>query len=502
MLQYVAFECLVASTECHIIERIWNRTLNHGLTIANVIQIRQQKTGTEDDIVLCIKTKYGQSVPKGFSENVIDSRTGHITNENMSALSEQSSTDPFRNKLKTYMQTAKQLGNDLEDIPFIDEGVKESEYIPIDLDEQILASLQLVEEKNVSPAVTNDNMGPSLKPSQEWSFVREGLERSYGKKYFDGVRKDILDKETGPKPHETRDSKYVKVFAQNADPGYVNSEVAWQVKKSKDVRVMQHDPERTCNATVFDSDYGTGSSATFPPNVAGNMSMRMRGAPLNRQVTDTVLTKVGHLPRTDTRTAKTEPIARRIPLEQNAITTSYSHQYYPVSQAYGYIPPGNDTENNENIRRYQKRISAPLASHEQQMDATKVLPVVSSAPIQGANGLIEKTKRITIDSANTIHNISQHINPVKTNYLATENGVTANSNNKQWPCPYCTYLNNRLSAVCDICSKSRDPQMEIDSPPCAGYSSRICNKCTLENERDSVICHACGQELKSTQTVV
>ncbi|XP_045191608.2 uncharacterized protein LOC123548422 [Mercenaria mercenaria] len=503
-LQYVAFECFVASTECHITENVWRRVFDRGLTITGVVQIRQQNRGTEDDVVALIELKYGKSVIKGISENVVDSRIIQEADEKRSILSGQSLTDPFRNKLENYMQKAKKL-SDFEDIPFIDEGVKENEYTPINLDEQILASLQLVEGKNVSPAVSEIST-PGLKASQEWSFVREGLEKNYGKKYFEGPRKDILENEPEIKPHSSKQGKYVKVLVENPDPGYVNSDVSRQLKKIAHQHELGNNPLYSVSK---DSDYatGTGSEAFFPPTIdSSSQSMRTRG---NRQVTDTILTKGSgvHYPAPDAnRYSKTEPILRRqqVPVEQiqNAYNP-YNTQSHQARQTYGYTNANSGLAGNmDNIQKYQKRTSAPLVQTEK-VDPTKFLPVVTSEPmLSGTRSFSEVTKRNTADGmvrpgSRTIHNMPQQNIPVQTKNLMTQNTV-----NPQWACPYCTYFNNPLTDVCEMCSKSRDPNMEIDSPPCAGYTSRICDQCTLENEKGSMNCHACGHELSRTQTVV
>lgn len=501
ILQYVAFECFVASNECYIIENIWHRVFDKGLTVTSVVQVRQKHRGNEDETVKLIESKYGKSLVNIPAESVVDSKRVLGMSEKQNILSSQSSTDQYRNKLENYLEKAKQL-SDFEDIPFIDEGiVKENDYTPMNMDEQIMASLQLVEGKNISP-VDNDSSTHGLKPSQEWSFVREGLERNFGKQYFEGIRKDILEKESEIKPHFPKEGKYVKVYATKPlDHQYVNADEVGRAKKAGEFAAHQ---QALANSQMHseskDSDYGTVSSAYFPPVIddSHSQSMRSRGVPMNRQVTDTVITKStgSYHQNAAHRSTKTEPILRRQPVEQNIQSPYFASQYYP--ETAGFRNTGISNIRNENIEKYQKRISAPLISREK-MDPTQFLPVVTNAPIlSGARSVSEVLRSNTTDGvqlhgAKTVHNVQQQNIPVQSNVLP---GYSP------WSCPHCTYLNTQPSDVCDMCSKSRDPNVESDSPPCAGYSSRVCDQCTLENEKDSVNCHACGHMLRGTQTVV
>lgn len=507
LLQFVAFECFVASNECRILENIWSRVFDRGLNITNVVQIRQQNRGSGDEIVLLIESKYGKSLLKVANENVADSRKIQQVDD-YSALPAQALTDKFRNKLEKHLEKAKKL-SDFEDIPFIDEGAgKENEYTPIDLDEQILASLQLVEGKDTTQSRRNDSSTVGLKASQEWSFVREGLAKCYGEQYFEGPRKDILEKEPEIKPHVSKEGKYVKVYAEKPDPGYVNTDVARQLKKDGELKALNLDLNKSpmfCESK--DSDYVTASSrsAYYPPTLEDSFSqpMRSRGVPGKRQVTDTVITKAGspYYQTAGNRYAKTAPILRRAPVEE---VVYFPHQTHPpYQQALGnenLSHSGNVSM--DNIKKYQKRVSAPLISREK-IDPIQFLPAVTSAPaLSAARSYNNASRRNTTDGiapihVKTIHNIPQNNIAVQGDLLTEQTQV-----NPQWACPFCTFFNSPLTDICEMCSKSRDPNIEIDSPPCAGHSSRICGQCTLENEKDSVNCHACGHLLKGTQTVV
>lgn len=501
MLPYIAFECLVAAEECRILETISSNPFEKEISISKIVQVRQTTSGSPEVVIRVIEGKYGKSVIKttGIAENVIDARRSFQTDEKRNSPGF-ASTEPFRSKLQNYMQTAKKLSTDPgDDIPYIDEGVgvKDSNYTPINLDEQILASLKMVEGKDNKTVINHENLSQCLKPSQEWNFVREGLEKNYGKQYFEGPRGDLLENQL-PERHNmgVNEPAYVKLYAQKQDPGYVNSETANQFKK--DFKV-QHQQEFSPSSQAFseskDSAYGTygtvSTSAMYPPSF--NEQMRRRGNAPQGQVTDTVLTKsTGISPVSTGLYAKTEPVLRKSTVDESNAQRQYNTQPYYRAPVYANATPVA-AENMDNIQKY-KRSSAPSAPARPMPDPVQYLPVVNTGlkNVPVSRSYTETTQRNTTDSSRMSSSVN--IPPVKSN------GAFAKTN---WSCPHCTYFNENKLDVCEMCSKSRDSQTEMDSPPLAGHSSRICEQCTLENERNSVTCHACGHHLNNgLQTVI
>lgn len=314
-----------------------------------------------------------------------------------------------------------------------------------------------------------------------------------------------MEKEQDIKPHSfTGKDRYVKVGVEKPGIGYVNHEIA------KDWRKQQLEPGQM-NALYSeskDSDYATGTSELFyPPTIdshpqSNQQSLRKRGPFVAniKQVTEPVLVKGSgvHYQAPDyNRQSRTEPILRRQAGDQTKIALDPNQQ---SRQTYAFA--STNSGNLENIQKYQKRVSAPLAQMENVVQ-TKNLPAETSARIpQASQSFSEASRWNTMDGAvtkgsKTIHNIPQRTIPKQVNNVAPQKIV-----NPEWSCRYCTFFNSPHTDICEMCSKSRDPNIETDSPPMVGDTSRVCDHCTLENEKDSTCCHACGQELRRTQTVV
>lgn len=67
----------------------------------------------------------------------------------------------------------------------------------------------------------------------------------------------------------------------------------------------------------------------------------------------------------------------------------------------------------------------------------------------------------------------------------------------KWQCRACTFLNDDLKDICEMCSKSKlamEQQMEVGGSQCP--------KCTLVNPRDVKICEACSTSLKDSPTYI
>ncbi|XP_067650809.1 uncharacterized protein [Haliotis asinina] len=63
----------------------------------------------------------------------------------------------------------------------------------------------------------------------------------------------------------------------------------------------------------------------------------------------------------------------------------------------------------------------------------------------------------------------------------------------RWHCHFCSGMNNNQRAICQVCGKSRGP--EVDGPKC-GDSITECKKCTFENSPGTAICEMCGTPLE------
>ncbi|KAJ8935433.1 hypothetical protein NQ314_012853 [Rhamnusium bicolor] len=78
--------------------------------------------------------------------------------------------------------------------------------------------------------------------------------------------------------------------------------------------------------------------------------------------------------------------------------------------------------------------------------------------------------------------------------------VTDNSrpDSNKWQCKACTFLNDSVKDICDMCSKSRSTTAE--QPMEIGGAE--CSKCTLVNPKNLKVCEACGASLKNSPTYI
>lgn len=472
LLQNVAFDCFVSSIECRIINNILKRTLDVGASLRDIINFRMETRGSEDRIVELILARY-QKTSVNMSENVADCAKVIVKEEKVQPQNIGSS-DQFRDKLQSHLQMVKKLGGDIEDIPFIDDNVKECEYIPVNMDEQMIASLNLI-SKGPQTSENSPRVVSGLKPSQEWSFVREGLEKNYGKQYFAGIRKDILATDNAFEAN-TNDPKYVKVIDQNRHH-YVNTNAGVNVLNDQPFV----DPGK-------DSDYATASTAFYPPTMDENL-MRTRGMP---SVTDTILAKGCGAENSYDRSlrSKTEPIARRPPIEITPPTETCPSLIFNTSTE----SRGNTSTEISNIKKYQKAGSQHLSvnrSGPEKSNLTQYLPVVKkSLGLQnqlGSQSYSENMKR------------NMNVPDSSGTYGSRRSGVRSAPLLPTWNCTHCTYINNSDSIICEMCSKTPDGT-EVDAP--AGITSRKCDQCTFENDKNAVSCIVCGHKLNGAQTSV
>ncbi|KAL4235398.1 spermatogenesis-associated protein 2 [Mactra antiquata] len=485
-LHAVAFDCFVSSIECKIIANIWDKICNSGGSLRDIVKVRLENGGSEEQIVDMMLLKYKKR--PSVSDNVLDCVECEIEKTEKSRPQNLETPDQFRNKLKTHLKTAKEFGGDMEDIPFMDEPVKECQYTPVNMDEQMIASLNLI--NNPQNKVESSNRVVSgMKPSQEWSFVREGLEKNYGKKYFEGPRKDILLSESGVDTNKN-DVNFVKTSGLN--PGHEIYYAGPNAMKDQFYPTPSYGK---------DSDYNTASTAFYPPTVDDINTMRARGL-VTTNHTDTVLAKSpSSINHERSLRSKTEPIARRHKSEQIPM-----HPTYPsISSVNQYSKPSVSNENiptdSSDMKMYHRPFTGisraqthPPKSGPIMPNPTQYLPVVhnsgSLANKLGSFSFNEKTKS-SVNVPDSMSNTASRSTVVHSAPLPYHP--------PQWHCSFCTYINTPNSLICEMCSKTPDGN-DIDST--SGQTSKICEQCTLENDKKAIDCRACGHRLKGAQTSV
>ena len=536
MLQYIAFECLVASAECLIISQIWNKVDRTKLSITDVVEIRLKNTGNADAVISVIKGRFGPVV--------CDLQQGNLAKKNIDRRKPGTiDSTQFHDKLQEHMKKAQKIaGSDLHnDIPYMDEDVKEIDRKPENFEDHLLASLRLVGDKDVGE-VPDISKPPAVKPSEEWSFVRERLEKNLGKKYYEGPREDIMKAQTlgkrggydqivvqhvyeNVKPEVSSNPKIQPVppmpckpyiGSQNEDSAYQTASTFYQ--HSPDVEMIgrgsaKSDVIKKNDTTWTDKPYKPyvetqnedlaylSANTSYPPKLEENESLR-RGSVKS----DIILMKDPVQRSINMTKTHTAPIAKKTQEMFAAPRT------FPGCQKSLNVPL-----HMENIRKYHK--STPSSMPVEKDLGLEYVDRRNSASISPAGqrpvsyGLSTRTSSNLQNTGHSRTSVPKSLNIP----LDGKNNVTAqifvgddaitqspvlgmHMSGPEWQCNHCTFINTTREPVCTMCSKTRDVT-EIDCPV-VGEMSRVCSKCTLRNDPGCTTCTACGNELKGVQTVI
>ena len=447
----IAFECFVGHWEMTLIDHVWKSTLHLGVRLRDIVGMRAANSGSESDLVNRITKKYSSSVHKSSPDtvkmcaksanNVADAKLEHVSLKG-------DTTDAFRSKLNKHLADVNNIN--MDDIPFMDETTKETEYTAGNFDDHLKESLQVVGEKDKSFEVVAPPTG-----SQEWSFVNEGLTKKYGQEYFDGIRKDILSNGKNP--------GYVKVIAKEPVDKpyhkYVNLPVKPTENSSTDYKQM--------SMLTKDSDYYSTSTPTYTESQVATKAMpAVRYPPPPMQY------------------SHSEVIATRIPPDPPAphAMTSSPYSYVMVPNPAQMPSTRNDLSNLQKMSKQSSITNQPLTDQGPKVPARLNLASRS------------QSERMTS------RNVADGSVPMQRQMSASLGRPSVHNANK-WPCTYCTFLNNATDNVCLMCSKSRE-HVDTDGVPIAGTTLKVCGKCTLENDKNDSVCTACGHELQKTQTMV
>ncbi|KAH3773964.1 uncharacterized protein LOC127845788 isoform X2 [Dreissena polymorpha] len=454
ILLYIAFECLMASVECEIIGEIWKLVEHTGIKVFEVVKFRLQTQGSAASTAEIICSKYGMKVPqkvkqaegigtdqhlsRGSSSNDLSkgSRLSKGVNLDSKTGVKGKSTEDFRNRLQQHLQ--------LIDIPYMDEETKELDAECGDIDEHVLASIKHLDDKYVTPDEKQEEVVNPLKPSQEWSFVNEGLMQKYGEKYFEGPRKDFL-KETPLVEDVSGKPTYVRigashVYANEAAERFAKLPYSSQINDVKSHQILSKDSGYVTNSTREPFTEANFSHSTNIPNVTH--------------------------PRIN------------------------PHNYQ--GNRFSEPSPSNNNLSYEGQVRRQKLPSASEVIQRSTQSGSHTIPFAYPAKNTVPTG--------SFTAPVNIRSVSDGSNPLNVKY-PPQILSTGSTRAVGWSCKYCTYKNSLDWTVCEICGKSRG-SLELDGPPLVGYTSRICVHCTLENDVNTTICHACGAALSGSQTVV
>ena len=418
------------------------------------------------------------NVPDGLRPNV---PVETVTNK---PSIDRTSTEHHRTRLKEHMRQAQKLAgadNVNTDFPFMDEVMKQSmEFEEGTLEDHVKASLQVVEGNESTPTAYIEPVPRNISASQEWSFVHDGLKRKYGNQYFEGPRKDILDS-------NEKDIKGDKIVKQKPELRPVKfGDNPWSGKTHKDTRVLPEGPVQIPSA--YDSAYQSGIAAQFPPSVSSDKQMLSRSASAGygRKFDTDVVMKKSNITNKGMLFSQTAPILRRTsaPAKQE-FDESLSRQMGNLQLDKGSVQ-GVDT-----LKRELNDLSRGKG-----LSSSKV-PISSMISSAGqSSGLGESINSRSIVGRGVGQSFTAAGNEFD-GYVTTVQAQIPNT----WHCMNCTFLNDCSSNVCKMCSKTRDGNIDTDSPS-VGSTSKVCDKCTLENDCNATQCQACGSMLRGSQTVV
>ncbi|XP_041375977.1 uncharacterized protein LOC121388624 [Gigantopelta aegis] len=421
----VAFECVVASVECEMIGEYHRCISEKGGSIQDAVAFRlaglipdlsRKKPSEHVDSVACYKRQIIYP-------------------------------DASRELQQRGFSSGNTVPNIPKGLPFIDEDLSDSvaEVAPKfqmgTIDEHMMASLQKVKtlpERGLMSAASN---------SEDWSYVRLGLENRYGKSYYDGVRGDVINPSnrhavSGRVPEERDDISDEGIDVCEGPPP---------------VRI---DPPRPVGI-----DSLARRDPRSHPQMGDAMSIDMPGKSFQ---TSGYRTGV-YLPATATYPPSNSVVCDEAPLSPGVSPSSATFPYStrsPTPRAAQTAPRSSQLTTGA-VR------GVPMYNHRQYN--TNNLSNIARKARGGESSGAFRVDKVSNRGYNTPD-------------------MELKLTNERWKCETCTMDNHSGSKVCDVCGKSRIPSLQMDGPQ-VGESVRICSQCTLENKPGSSVCGACQTEL-------
>lgn len=481
-LKYIAFECFVASTEMRIIADSWEKAKLS-------LQSKMKHIYGDSHTPEVGGGKYNVII----QGNVADGRTTDSVPGYISKPIDRSSTEHYRTKLNELLKQAQKLDsadNVNTDLPFVDVVSKQSmDFEEGTLEDHVKASLQIVENNESTPTAFVEPLPRNISASQEWSFVRDNLKQKYGNQYFEGPRKDILTAED-----DDKDNNVIKHKPRLHPVKFGDNPWSEQVVLTRDGRLPERQVQDTriegqvLHSSVNDSAYQSGLQAQFPPSISSeNLMSRSASAAYSKKFDTDVILKKPNIQYQSAPVSHTAPIARRssapVPKEDASPTKSYSKMPFQSGNEQGV----------DTLRNSQKTLLKESSVEKVPLHHPSVASMVSGGRSSGVGDSLSSRGYMGKSSGRSLiirRNESD-------SYTTTASAQMPN----HWHCTNCTYLNDCSSNICKMCSKTRDGQVDMDSPS-VGSTSKVCDKCTLENDIHSSVCQACGNALGGSQTVV
>ncbi|OWF45092.1 uncharacterized protein LOC110457449 [Mizuhopecten yessoensis] len=490
----VAFECLVAAEECFIINGA-HESGDPRVSYAHVVRVRVSHSGNAEQLAELVR----KDLPYN-SDHMVKDRRGEL---DMFTDTPAASNSKHHNLDKTLHGGV--------NIPYADDDAADRPDLrEATFEEHCMASLRLLQE---------DVAIPKAKPiqlpkggSEEWSFVRDGLQNKFGEDYYKGQRGDVLqgdemvDRDVDekvmrpvmqpPRPHgpSYRDSGYQGSYAQpiyyppTADTGY-ESQLASKVATSS-----------TSYAKVPTSDV-----THLPPGPHTQQRIVSRGNeatylhPVSGEDADILgLRHVTPVPATQ------EPIYPEYPSEIVHGNRTYPQ---PLTREASHIPssgrqtfptsPLRTPENEANRRQLCKSLSlrSPTDMPSRQ-SGPRPLPNPPSAVIKDfvteQNYNTAAPYRNSRSAPVACRDTSDVLQPRFQRQLSSDRTVV-------WECRYCTLENSNAALVCSSCGKSKTRTNNSEQD----FTTRKCLICTFDNLPDASKCNVCeSDQLAGVQSAV
>ena len=425
----VAFECVVASVECDLISEYYTEISEKGGTIMDAVAFIVG--GREFELSRRKPSEHVDSYQL-LDHYPLGSRELH----------------------QRGVSGGHALANIPVGLPFIDDDLSETaaEGTPAfqmgTQDEHMMASLQKLKTQ---PHRIQEGGAAGV---EDWSFVRAGLVRKYGKAYYDGVRGDVIN------PNNSSSNRHVEILQRRV-------------------------PEQRDDV----SDEGIDVQECPPPcplQSRRNQQLHPREKyPTSLDIVNKSLQTSGY--RTGVYSTQnyqsSTVVCDEAPLSPNGLSTLNSTDPTRSSNARVGTQPVPRT-----IQQPSRTVQQPSRT-VQQPAVHGVLRVGDNAEYSNSNNLsnIGRLSRATARS----EAFPTEISSVRGSDVGDANLRVLN---ERWKCKSCTLENVSDSKVCDMCGKSRFAPVDTDGPR-IGESVRICEKCTVENKPGSLVCVVCNAVL-------
>lgn len=426
----IAFECLIASVECLIIHEIQVMT-KLSVSALDIVTVRTSHPGDVNQTFTLLRKTH--NLRKDDSVIKSPKRVDCV---------DQLSPRAFGVKAAEH-----ELGPDGQTTDF-KEGT---------LDDHLLASLQLIEEEN-SQTIKQ----PSVRPSDEWSFVQEGLRKKFGNKYFDGQRGDILtpsskesklNRDSGIGSGLPSEHPYGIGSGIQSEQPYVDIDV---VKSSRNA--SNKIPQSIAHAQISQPERSPihRSQNSWPQHEPQPLIHRPQFSSPFPQPT----TKTEHLKARNKSLTSTYPPEPWLPKDnQDIIEHSYEDD---IGSA---IRPSRSITK-EDVDTSANNTAVPVYSRISKAGVKEKLP----SPMQCHYG--------------------SHSAPIASREMDERIHSSSLGDEPTWTCDHCTMKNRYSSNTCSVCSKSKDIQKSPDV-----RWGKQCSRCTLINSPEAYSCEACNNKL-------